>query len=764
MRAKNEVLKLLIKAEVPMDSKDKDGLSFLHIAAKNGNANVIDIIIEDTSDRPAGIALIEARDDSGKTPLLTAVLAGHENFVKALLNAKANVIVEDNSGHSPLAMAKEIAMKTILRSFGAGGWTSLMIAVEQGGREFEQLLKGTEYMQCLRDRKEFPGWFQRLVRFHASLSAQNQGSGWVWGGCSQNLVVAEEGSRLSKQRRGHSAAVGSKVLEYGVHEWEIRANNVSNMWVGIARGIEENDLLEVDPSRLDAQYHDDVFMLAFQSDGTFKNCGKSAVVEVPYDQGFTSGQLIAFEVDIFRHTLSVKIDNNVVFFASVIDDRGIRPYVCMEFYETAVLVSSLSRISGDADTLLAEGTSIPAAWTWESDPSLATVDGGLFTRKKERAADSSPVSMLARRRFVPEGLYIWALQVKNVQDMWIGVAKGDSETLCCSTPKDCGSGEQVLSLRCSGEIINNLGNGRVMELSNPEFFSGQVVEVAVNVAEKWLKVRVDGKLVLVVSGVHMVGFQPYVSICHSESAVLQSVFCRETRFTAIQSASWRWGAREPQSLAFSGLGNETVTKIKDSPDYASVVGSEELDGGIQTWSMKVENVQSMWVGIARNAEENKALDKYPRETSGEDAYLIAFGCHGGTLVVGQSPGPSIDTSTGYYAFNSGQTVKLELDTYKHCLCMYIDEESEPTVTASNVDCRAVRPYVCMDNEESVTLLERTCRYKATGSLAIDDDDWEKGFNNTIWPEEVDEALIKHPLAGSSHFLLHKGRFCLMNSC
>ena len=224
--------------------------------------------------------------------------------------------------------------------------------------------------------------------------------------------------------------------------------------------------------------------------------------------------------------------------------------------------------------------------------------------------------------------------------------------------------------------------------------------------------------------------------------------CREIRFTR-ESASWRWGSHEPQNLRLSGPDEETITKSTDLPDYSSVIGSEELEGGIQTWSMKVDNVKSMWVGIARNAEENKALDKQPSNVSGEDAYLVAFGSDGTTVNVGASP--SIDSPSGY-DFSSGQTVKLELDTLKNRLRMYIDGAVTPAVTASNLDCRGLRPYVCMDYAESVTLVEKTCRYRATRSRAIAYDDWRIGFNNANWPDEINEALIKHSLAGPSCLL------------
>jgi ankyrin repeat protein len=738
-----KVMESLIKEGAPLESRDKDDRTFLHIAARHGNSSVLDIVSK------YKISLLEARDNEGRTPLYTAALAGHTHFVKALLKVGVDVNVQDESGKSPLAVSKEWTIKTILRSLGAGGWTPLMIAAEQGGRKFEQQLKALGCLKCVHEKKQFPGWFQRLVCFHAALTEQ---SGWVWGGHEpRNLELVDKRMKVMKERDipDFSAAVGSRVLEYGVHKWEMKVDRVETMWVGIARGIEENGLLGAYPGA--AQYsQEDFFMLAFQSNGTFWNYGKLATIEMVYERGYSSGQLIAFELDTFRHTLSVKIDGELAFYASGIDDRGVRPYVCMDYCETVVLISRHSLVAGDADSRPADSvaSAFEPAWAWEADSALGTVDSvGQFARK--RAADSFPVSALGNRKFSPAGVYSWAFQVKNVHDMWFGVAKGDRERLKRISPKDCGSGEQVLALSAGGLFVNNLGSGSDVELIRPDagsgFSSGQLVEVVADVGERWLKMRVDGALVRVVSGVDMVDFQPYVCICCSEVVVFQSAACVDTRF-AVEKATWRWGAHEQRNLKISGLEEETVTKSSDMPNYSSAVGSEDLDWGIQTWSIKVENVRSMWVGIARNLEESKGLDKDPSSVTGEDVYLVAFGCDGTTLVVGSNPSTDPPSS---YEFTSGQTLRLELDTLKHRLRMYIDGAPVSAVTASNVDCRGVRAYVCMDCTGSVTLVERTCRFRATRSMAITDDDWSRGFDNSVWSEEINEFLVKHPLAGLS---------------
>ncbi len=584
-----EVLKSLIKARAPLYAEDKNGRSFVHIAAENGNVSVLDL----DAIKVDNAALLEDKLTCGSSPLHTAVLAGHDKFVAALLKAGVDVNVQDSSGKPPLAVSKGSTMKSILRSFGAGRWTRLMVAAEQGGRKFEQLIDGTKCMYCVQNKENFPPWFQRLVRFHSALMKQDEG--WYWGDHErQNMVMTNERLKVAKVGNypDYSAAVGNTVLEFGIHKWEIKVDNVCSMWMGISRGVLENDLLGANPVTLDARYYNDLFMLVLQSDGTLINCGKAATVEVPYEQGYSSGQLIVFEMDTFKHTLSVKIDERLVFSASGIDDRDVRPYVCMDYDETAVLVSRHSVVVHDACPSPAE---LPAmASNIESDPALGA--------------------------------------------------------------------ESVTKL-------------------------------------------------------------------------------------------WKWGAHEQQNLQLtSESGEDKVNKVTDWPDYSSVVGSEELNEGIHTWRMKLENVQSIWVGIARNAEECRALDRFPAHASGEDIFIFAIGSDGSPIYSGQNH-PSIDYHSSV-DLSSCQTVTLELDAYKHCLRLYIDQNASPVMTASNVDCRGVRPYVCMDYEESVTLLNTTCRFCRSQSIA--EEDWCKGFDNTLWPVEIDEVLIRHPLAGSFLFFFTKG--------
>lgn len=96
----NEVerIKNFIEYGKTMD-RDNFGYTALHYAARNNNEEVCRILIS------AGQADVNAVTNGGATPLHRACMMGHLNIVELLVNAQANLLLQDEDGQTALHRA-----------------------------------------------------------------------------------------------------------------------------------------------------------------------------------------------------------------------------------------------------------------------------------------------------------------------------------------------------------------------------------------------------------------------------------------------------------------------------------------------------------------------------------------------------------------------------------------------------------------------------------------------------------------------------------
>jgi ankyrin repeat protein len=205
---------------------------------------------------------------------------------------------------------------------------------------------------------------------------------------------------------------------------------------------------------------------------------------------------------------------------------------------------------------------------------------------------------------------------------------------------------------------------------------------------------------------------------------------------SVNRHKWRWGILEATLTVTQSEDGIHIKKTKpDSPDFSCMLGSEVLAEGIHEWELIVDNVQSMWVGIARGISEHKLLASNPTRP-GDDGYLLAFhslDCSNPTVYGSKKPK---SRSLPVARYGSGDKLTLQLDTKRHILRLKIN--GTVVVVVSNVDDIGVRPYACLDCTESICLLNQTsCVFNACNT----GDDEECGLNNEIWPAES-EALLK----------------------
>ena len=76
----------------------------IHVAAQNGNSNIIQMLINH------GVG-VNARDSSGRTALHTAVHNRHDGAVRVLLQNEADVHACDREGDTPLSLAVKIGFE-----------------------------------------------------------------------------------------------------------------------------------------------------------------------------------------------------------------------------------------------------------------------------------------------------------------------------------------------------------------------------------------------------------------------------------------------------------------------------------------------------------------------------------------------------------------------------------------------------------------------------------------------------------------------------
>ncbi len=391
----------------------RSSLSYQSFGA--GRANMLESHILSGED-------IGSLDRRKQTAVHKAAEKGHAHVISLLSRAKADINTLDQNGKSPLDLVKDEKCRALLKTLGGNGWTPLMIAVEKGEDKVAQYIKCREVLLSIRDQIMFPSWFGDLVMF-----AEEER--WTWDSIeesSMRLDIQKLKVRKTSNDPDYSSAVGEVLKENRVHVWSVRVQKVRSMWLGISRGIEENDLGEdpdcvgdSDSCELIIAFHSeaDSYIVHAEPQPEFeflnqKSEGKSQGTESESAEdseanssstesngsrsesqseqqdswlGFKSNQIIEFELDKIEHTLHVKVDGILKVVVRNVDDREVRPFVCMDYVgESATLLQRFSKTPQDAlglNKLITSQDKIEAFenrnWTKETDALLLRISSGV---------------------------------------------------------------------------------------------------------------------------------------------------------------------------------------------------------------------------------------------------------------------------------------------------------------------------------------------------------------------------------------------------
>jgi ankyrin repeat protein len=313
----------------------------LHIAAQAGNAVVIEELVKVHAE------LLEARDSKGHTAICSAARSGKVDAVRALIRAKANFNCEAEATTciSVLELATGDDVVGVLKSIGADGWTPLMIAVEKGVYQVRKYLQAMECCVKMQARETFHEWVQNDLAYYMGLEPME--SRWNWGlHEDHNLTISSDGLTITKHSNApdYSCVVGSELFVGGVHRWTVQVQNVQTMWIGVARGVEGQDLLGTFPHEKPCE---DGCILAFglsYRDVIMFGDNDPSITYYSND-GYSSGSKIEFELDMHELSLKMWVNGALSLVASNLDasdDKGLCPYACMYNNES---ISILTRSS-----------------------------------------------------------------------------------------------------------------------------------------------------------------------------------------------------------------------------------------------------------------------------------------------------------------------------------------------------------------------------------------------------------------------------------
>ena len=186
--------------------------------------------------------------------------------------------------------------------------------------------------------RNFPSEFQNDVRFYSSLSKKE--AQWAWGAFNKEEIISND-LEVKKAFYNYqfACAVGNEEFGKGIFGWDFAVERSHRMWVGVVRGKLEQDDLLCSPYECKAE-----FIFAYGSDG--QSCRGQKFDKNTKNESRWPRQhnKISLKLDTHKRTLEIFANNVLICKASELDDKGLRAYVCIEYYGSILLENRVSMV------------------------------------------------------------------------------------------------------------------------------------------------------------------------------------------------------------------------------------------------------------------------------------------------------------------------------------------------------------------------------------------------------------------------------------
>jgi hypothetical protein len=393
-------------------------------------------------------------------------------------------------------------------------------------------------------------------------------------------------------------------------------------------------------------------------------------------------------------------------------------------------------------------------WTWvrHCEEVVLSDDGKAVSKE---GFGSGYFCVLGSDEFVDRGVYVWEISVDGNfrQNVWAGIARGiHSLGRLDLSPENCEC-DLLVAFESNGKFVAK-GGASIKSHDGEIGWFNQPLLFKLDMFDQTLELLIGGMPAFVASDFDCDRVRPYLCLEGQGKITLNSrklqikkfpaEFQDDVRFYSSlnkKDSLWAWGLFKHDDIALNDL---EIKKVSHDRQFACAVGNEEFAKGVHTWKISVDRQYRVWLGVIRGNLEADDLVASPDRIHVDFVFVF---CSDGQGECYKGRSPVINTISGAGEWSAQQEITLKLDMHKHTLEISTNEQL--VCTASDLDDRGLRPYVCIEFLGSATLESRESFVVNSNSSMISFKDRAVGLDNAQWgDEELNNALLAFPMAGN----------------